>query len=96
MPTIPLREGLAFPRDVPRASHLGYPSEKPGLPSSGWEAYYILTRGGGGVVPIYHELFFNQIEMLCVWLQLYTSKLGHFWDYMYNMDEGQGCKHVCK
>ena len=33
---------LPFPQDVPCALHSGHPSEKPGLPSSGWEAYYIL------------------------------------------------------
>ena len=37
--TLPIqaREGMAFPRDVPRAAPSGHPSEKPYLPSLGWE-----------------------------------------------------------
>ena len=40
--TLPIqaREGMAFPRDVPRAAPSGHPSEKPYLPSLGWEDYH--------------------------------------------------------
>ena len=34
MPPIRLREGLAFPRDVPSAKDKGHPEEKAGLPES--------------------------------------------------------------
>ena len=48
MPPIHLREGLAFPRDVPSAKHEGHPKEKTGLSESGLEAYHSLKLEGQG------------------------------------------------
>ena len=37
---IQAREGMAFPRDVPRAQPEGHPKEKPYLPELGWEEWH--------------------------------------------------------
>ena len=58
---VPLTEGYAS-HASPALSHSGHSSEKPGLPSSGWEAYYSL--GTHVEVSLEHNMVIAMITLI--------------------------------